>query len=989
MSVKNFKFVSPGVFVNEIDNSQIPASPAGIGPVVIGRALKGPALRPVTVNSFSEFVEIFGPPVPGTANGDVWRQGTNVAAPSYGAYAAQAYLRNSAPLTYIRLLGSQDSKNDGSGGKAGFDAGTTGDAWGLVVFHPDQRGTATNQAEGALAAIFYTTEAATLLQLSGTVGAGASNFNLTGALSSSGLAGTGSNVIMVDTGKALEFKMVINNVDYTSKPKTTVFNFDVNDSKYIRKVFNTTPQRTNASLIENEMNYWLGETFDRHLRANITGSAGSTFAAVINLNGAAATMGTGDDFRAPLQNAQTPAVIGCDTVQRAAVSNSDGDPLANNGYNPADMPVLFTFHALNEPGDWTNSNLKVSIQDIKVSTNESDDYGSFSVVVRKLDDSDNVVKIAEQFSDCNLNPDSLNYVARKVGDKYTSWNSDERRYVNFGDYNNRSDFIRVAMNEDVVGDNPTLLPFGFKGIIKYLDEAIAIDNTDGGAGPDVAGYWVTGSTSTVASAGTGRPRSGAAINAGLTTVTSASVFIVSGSVLNANVLFPAPELRVSASAGNLTTPKNAYFGLQTTRTTGGTLFDASNIDLLRPRGGAVTNMFNSPVASATERSVFFTLDDIRIDPSGSGGAYWASGSHATGLALTNVSGAISGVLDAGYDRFSVPLYGGFDGLDITELEPFRNSQWDSSTPSNANSYTFNSVLQAIDSISDPEVVEMNLATIPGLTQEGLTTSLLRVCEDRADALAIIDLAGGYKARAEDTSSARNNTESNLRTVISNLRARGLNSSYGCCFYPWVRGRDTINGAMLWLPPSVAALGTFSSSQKKTQVWFAPAGFNRGGLTEGSAGIPVVDVAHQLRRKDRDDLYAANINPIAKFPAEGIVIFGQKTLQVTPSALDRINVRRLMIFVKKRVSQVASRLLFDPNVQTTWNRFISAVGPILADIKTNFGLSDYKLVLDETTTTPDLIDRNILYAKIFLKPTRAIEFIAIDFNITRTGASFDD
>ena len=97
----------------------------------------------------------------------------------------------------------------------------------------------------------------------------------------------------------------------------------------------------------------------------------------------------------------------------------------------------------------------------------------------------------------------------------------------------------------------------------------------------------------------------------------------------------------------------------------------------------------------------------------------------------------------------------------------------------------------------------------------------------------------------------------------------------------------------------------------------------------------------------------------------------------------------MIFVKKRISQVASRLLFDPNVQTTWNRFISAVTPILADIKTNFGLSDYKLVLDDTTTTPDLIDRNIMYARIFLKPTRAIEFIAIDFNITRTGASFDD
>ena len=133
----------------------------------------------------------------------------------------------------------------------------------------------------------------------------------------------------------------------------------------------------------------------------------------------------------------------------------------------------------------------------------------------------------------------------------------------------------------------------------------------------------------------------------------------------------------------------------------------------------------------------------------------------------------------------------------------------------------------------------------------------------------------------------------------------------------------------------------------------------------------------------------SINPIAKFPAEGIVIFGQKTLQVTPSALDRINVRRLMIFVKKRISQIASGLLFDPNVQQTWKRFTAQVNPFLADVKTNFGLSDYRVVLDDTTTTPDLVDRNILYAKIFLKPTRAIEFIAIDFNITRTGASFDD
>ena len=181
----------------------------------------------------------------------------------------------------------------------------------------------------------------------------------------------------------------------------------------------------------------------------------------------------------------------------------------------------------------------------------------------------------------------------------------------------------------------------------------------------------------------------------------------------------------------------------------------------------------------------------------------------------------------------------------------------------------------------------------------------------------------------------------------------------------------------------------SSSQRKTEVWFAPAGFTSGGLTEGAAGIPVLNVRHRLNSKERDLLYEANINPIAQFPAEGIVVFGQKTLQVTQSALDRINVRRLMIFIKKQVSRMAATVIFDQNVQTTWSRFTSRVKPFLASVQSRFGLTEFRVILDETTTTPELIDRNIMYAKILLKPARAIEFIAIDFVITDSGASFDD
>ena len=961
MSIKNYRFVSPGVFVNEIDNSQLPASPAGIGPVIIGRAEKGPGLRPTTVNSFEEFVSIFGTPNPGNSGDDVWRQGANTTATTYGAYAAQAYLRNSSPLTYIRLLGAEDdSVTAGSGvGEAGWDAGTGGQAFGLVVFQTGSG--ANNVLTGALGAIVYA-ESGVTMELSGTV-----LVNPTGdpgsalITTSTGSAVTGSDFVIASSpARAKEFKLLIK--DGTTTTDTITFNFNRNDSKYIRKVLNTNPQLLTDAITDsdNQKKYFLGETFDRHLD-NVLSDANSSFAAAfIRLNNTATE---GDDFTYEVEAAETPQIVSCKLSPSAAPTK------------------LFKFVARGEPGDWTNKNLKISIQDIKRSTNDEDQYGTFSVVVRHISDSDNVVRVIEQYNNCNLNPNSLNYIARKIGDLRETWNQTERRYVQAGNYPNNSQYIYVDVNSDVDAGitNPVLLPFGFEGIAKYEDiDSSFLDTTKS---------WLSASNVIARSTTSG-------IAAGAEGFyTSGSLFVMSSSVsantpftnCTASVDMPRPVLRLLATDGNLINPTDAYFGLQTSRTAGSTVYDRSTIDLLRPRGGLVGQRAVDGTLSAS-LSPFFTLDDV------SGSGEYVTGSGAITVAangsLTAINGAISGVLDAGYDRFTIPLYGGFDGVDIKEIDPFSAARM-TSNPSDTNSYSFFSIRRAIDSVADPEVIEMNLAAIPAQTQEGLTTHLVRTCEDRADALAVIDLPDAFVPREDSTAINRNNTQSTITTLVNGLRSRNLNSSYGCAYYPWIRARDTINGQFLWLPPSVAAIGTFSSSQRRTQVWFAPAGFNRGGLTEGSAGIPVVDVAHQLRRKDRDDLYTANINPIAKFPAEGIVIFGQKTLQVTPSALDRINVRRLMIFVKKRISQIASGLLFDPNVQQTWKRFTSQVNPFLADVKTNFGLSDYRVVLDDTTTTPDLVDRNILYAKIFLKPTRAIEFIAIDFNITRTGASFDD
>ena len=271
--------------------------------------------------------------------------------------------------------------------------------------------------------------------------------------------------------------------------------------------------------------------------------------------------------------------------------------------------------------------------------------------------------------------------------------------------------------------------------------------------------------------------------------------------------------------------------------------------------------------------------------------------------------------------------------------------------------------------------------------------MVRVCEERADALALIDLPDVYLPFCEGSYTSRSTKASRVPTTpasaASALRDRDIDSSYGAAFYPWVQTRDETTGQMLWIPPSVAILGVLASSQAATDVWFAPAGFNRGGLTDGAAGIPVTGVTERLTSKQRDTLYESNINPIASFPSSGIVLFGQKTLQNDQSALDRINVRRLVIFLKKQISILSTKVLFEQNVQATWTRFTNLIDPFLSNVKTRYGITDYRLVLDSSTTTPDLIDQNVLYAKIMVKPARAIEYIAIDFVIMSTGASFDD
>jgi len=961
---RKFRFVSPGIFLNEIDQSGIPALPENEGPVIIGRAEKGPGMVPVTVRSFSEFVEKFGYPISGFGGqGDVWRDG-NYSSPTYGAYAAQAYLRAGVgPITFIRLMGTQ-SPDAVAAGYAGWDTSgsvtnsqaTNGGAYGLYVFPSGASGDAAGT--GTLAAVWYLDSGA--MRLSGTIAGGSDTTSSAGTVIASDSNGNFKAEIVGSTG--------------TTIVASSLFSLNESDSNFVRKVFNTNPQAVSTiTSADNRKTYWLGESFEGQVN-RLTGINDSV------AYGAIMAVATGSsehgNQRIPYRDAHSGWFF-------AQSLNQD-----SGSYAYDDQQKLFKFVGINGHGAWLQNNIKISIANVKASSNENVPYGTFDVVIRKASDSDLRPVVLERFSNCNLNPSSVDYIARKIGDAKVYWDDVEQRYREFGDYANVSDFVRVVIHEDVEnGINPAYLPFGIYGPPRY----VGFDITSG-SGP---------STDTFALASDDIPFSDAL---------DTQLVFSTDEFATGSIVFPSVLTRVSCSNGadGADPTTNAYFGLQTNKSLTSAVTDPGYADYIRTLSSDKISdatwgdtFGQSGYGTGLEPQFHFSLDEVVITTGstsyslgaptqGIADAAYVSGSHAAGTSLTTLIDStvnFQNVLNAKINRFTSPLFGGSDGVDITERNPFGNHKLTGS-PTETTNYAFYTLRRAIRTIADPENVAMNAASVPGILNAEITKYLIDTCESRADALAIIDVQDGYTPREESSSDAASR-KGVLSTVIANHKARNLNSSYGACYYPWVKVRDDQTGNIITMPPSVVAMGVLANTERAADVWFAPAGFNRGGLSQGAGGLTVTGVEQKLTSRNRDDLYDININPIASFPSEGIVVFGQKTLQATPSALDRINVRRLMIFVKRGISRIASATLFQPNVSATWNDFKSRADAFLSGVKVRFGVDDFRVILDETTTTADLVDRNIMYAKIFIKPTRAIEFIAIDFVITRSGASFED
>ena len=534
---------------------------------------------------------------------------------------------------------------------------------------------------------------------------------------------------------------------------------------------------------------------------------------------------------------------------------------------------LFRFHTLGY-GNNENTRFKVSISNVKAAGEDGGtDYSTFSVTIRSFADTDKRKSVLETFNNVNLDPSSPNFIARRIGDRYLTIDSNGKITEN-GDWVNNSKYVRV--------------------------EVVAQGQYPVSAAPFAHGAY----TNPIYVGGT-------------------------------ETLVPAVVYQ-TASSGNTAGSPIYYAGFDFE--TAGVKLD--NANYLAP----------IPNNAETGSNVDFGFDSQL--------SYEMTGSDSSDMVKR---------------QFSLAFQSGFDGQSpAIKIAKAGDSEWgvantqgfncSSATASGSVAYT-----KALNAISNPDEWDINMLVTPGIVRSlhpSVTTKAIDVVEARQDAFYIADFNDFDDTIAEATA-----------------QATAVDSNYTATYYPWVKTVDTNTNKLVTVPPSVLMPAVFAANDAIAAEWFAPAGLNRGGI------VGAVSVLNRLTHSERDTLYENKVNPIAAFPGQGIVAFGQKTLQDKSSALDRINVRRLLITVKKFVASTSRFLVFEQNTAQTRGKFINTVQPYLEGIQQRQGLYAFKVVMDETNNTPDVVDRNILAGQIFLQPTKTAEFIVIDFNILPTGASF--
>jgi hypothetical protein len=341
-----------------------------------------------------------------------------------------------------------------------------------------------------------------------------------------------------------------------------------------------------------------------------------------------------------------------------------------------------------------------------------------------------------------------------------------------------------------------------------------------------------------------------------------------------------------------------------------------------------------------------------------------AGGIRSGALSASLPAAVSGTFGFGSDGYVQHPRAFYNSIVASNTQGFNLAQGAAGISGSTAYY------DAIDILSNADEYDINTLYIPGLLQEAggkhsdIITHAIAMCEERGDVFLVVDPTkyGDSIGQAQLAGEARN-------------------SNFAAMYYPWLQVADPDLNRNVWLPPSCLVAGVISFNDYVSFPWFAPAGLNRGGIEIA------VQAETKLSTSMRDDLYASNINPIATYPREGVVVWGQKTLQKKRSALDRINVRRLLIAAKKFVASTSRYLVFEQNTVQTRKRFVDIVTPYFQDVRQKQGLFDFRVVMDETNNTAEVIDRNELRGAIYLKPTRTAEFVIIDFFVLPTGAVF--
>lgn len=1003
-------FKSPNFYEREIDRSAPTASgPVGTPAGIIGTAKKGPAFVPVTVSSMAEFVNVFG----------------NLDPTKFGPYAVNEFLKNRTALTYLRVLNAGANttathiatttatgrvRNTGFH-LAGNSSGVTDnrhagavqfltargtlsaqEAYGVVMFTDNSSFPSASVAVDIVRGVVIMASGARLMVASG---------NMAGVYPS----GPGDAANVDSSGFV---KLIVSSALGSSfatsdgLPGLLIMTASMNpsDPNYYGKILNVDPDQFVARQHLLYIDFAVdAEVFSASIVGTLSGSAN-----VSNASGDP-TLTFRETFGSFDTRYQTPST-----------TYFISQPFGATEYD------LFKFEALDD-GAYANSLYKISITNIQASTDNSNLYGRFTVQIRDFNDNDFSPMVLEQFPNCTLNPNDPNYVAKLIGDRKVTYNFDattptEKRIVTFGKYPNVSKLVRIKMNDAVDrGLVPAQsLPFGFRGmeVLKTNDALV-----DGAAASQMATVRLAGGN----------------LGAG------------SASGLTGSILPPIP-FRFKVTKGTISTSSPAWPGmpgpteLTDTQLYWGVKFERNTLPLnpnlstdpnklltglSKFQGIRLLDALVTGSAADTFNNNKFTLARVALangavaDLTASVNDHMLGAAYIRNLRPDTTSYTVSDgifplpritfatILASGgaatfnkfssFTKFTTFMNGGWDGTNILDADARRMNDKSTSfdvgggalstfispglTTNQAGSGQSNSTVisyqTAVDIMTDPMTVNTNILAIPGIRESFITDYASLAVRNYGLAFYVMDIP------AYDDSSNRLYDDSTARPSIDNtatqVDSRVIDNNYVGTYFPDVFIDDATNKRRVKVPASVAALGALGFNDRVAYPWFAPAGFNRAALDF------VTNVAVRLSVTDRDRLQESRVNPIATFPKLGFVIYGQKTLQMKKSALDRVNVRRLLLEIKRTIIDIANKLAFEQNTPDTRNKFVVQAVQRLGLIQSQAGIESFKVVCNETNNSQQDVDLNKMNGRIVVVPTRAVEYIALDFIITQSGISF--